>query len=212
MTSRIKILFIALLSFSSSNAREWTSSDGTKKIKADFISYENGVLLISRDGVSTKTVPTQFSKEDQAWIELAVQVKTKTKPTQGFMVYIRTSDGQCLCRMALDASKRPTQSNDSYETLSIEKLYRGEYFILPKDDPFNSKIGVSESQVKTLYWGGVRPIHVDPKEQTRYPYWYWEDWRFTDAQLSSYYTSFEAAVDALYASRTTRDTPPPSSK
>ena len=155
----IKItIFLAAFSLALANAREWTSLDGTKKIKADFISFENGVLLISREGILTKVAPTQFSKEDQAWLELALQVKSRTKQSQGFMVYIRTSDGQSLCRMALDPSRRATQSNNAYEERRIEKLYRGEYFILPKDDPFNSKIGVSESQVKTLYWGGLKPI------------------------------------------------------
>src|ERR1035437_2906867 len=81
----------------SAYGHEWASSDGSKRITADFVSLENGNLALSHDGKEFKSNISFFSEKDQQWANAAKEVKEKTKKDQGFLVLLRTEAADCLC-------------------------------------------------------------------------------------------------------------------
>lgn len=75
------------------SAREWTSVDGKRKIDARFVSMVDGVLTLDRSGEILKTKPDQFSVEDQKWIDVAVEVRKKSRLNQMFKVVMVAKNG-----------------------------------------------------------------------------------------------------------------------
>jgi hypothetical protein len=171
------------------SAREWTSVDAKKKIDARFVSMVDGVLTLDRSGEILKTKPDQFSVEDQKWIDVAVEVRKKSRLNQMFKVVMVAKNGDCICRMAIDPKQRTGQKD----------IYVGDFFVIPSDDPIVSDIGTYEEIAKDLFWSGTARVEVDSSELTGMTRELWNDWlaysRARTSVLLAYRTDFESSVD-----------------
>ena len=189
---------------------DWASSDGSKTIRADFVGLSNNVLTLSINGKEFKSGLSFYSLADRKWAEAAREVKEKTRNAQGFIALMRTEANDCVCRMAIDPAQRKNFDCYGYHSPiyndngNLAKIYRGEFFLVSKGDVLNEKLGVSETHVKTLYWGGIGKTTVRPVAISNYhSTWWWNDWRVGNTSLACYRSDFECAVESLIKSRQT---------
>lgn len=140
-------LFLALASFSATQARDWHSSDGARTVQGEFVKISTDQLWIrTAQGQPLQIKLTLLAAEDQAYAKSAQSaVSEGEKLGAATFEVTQTTPVGCLCRLAVKLSNGSS-------------MFTGEQFLLIGDAPGLPKKG-ARLDAKTLFFAGQITFH-----------------------------------------------------